>query len=120
MTNLILNDNDDENEEIHANFIDHEFSEVPLMQAHWGSYLKGQKPAVQSKWDLNVAQAVASIVDEGVVASSDVTDLRPKIVDKLSGRSILIDSGASRSVWPKSDFPQCAKDPFKALKAVNN
>ena len=66
-------------------------------------------------------EAIASIVDEGVVSSAaQNTDLRPKLFDFISGRRILIDSGASRSIWPVSDYPGRSPDPFTALRAVNN
>ena len=68
-----------------------------------------------------VARAVASILDEGIAsAASNNTDLRPKLIDQISGRSILIDSGASLSIWPVADYPGKSPDPFRALKAVND
>ena len=87
------------------------------MQAHWGKHhFKTQK-----QWNHNVAKAVASILDEDVVSEiTSNSDVRPKLVDKLSGKHILIDTGASRSVWSRLDFPDCPIDPFKALKAVNS
>lgn len=45
--NLLINDNSID-EKIYANFIDHEFSEMPLMPTQWGNYL--QKPDSQSDW----------------------------------------------------------------------
>ena len=91
------------------------------MQAHWGTLTNPKKPTVQSQWDHSVAQAVASIMDEGVMAGVDRenSDLRPKLVDQKSGRTLLVDSGASRSIWPRSDFPEMPPDSFKALKKGN-
>ena len=121
MKNILISDKNEQNNEIHANFIDHEFSEVPLKQAHWGTYLNGHKPKIQQKWDRGVARAIASIIDEGVsAATTDKSDLRPKLFDQASGRTLLVDTGASRSVWPRADFPDDPIDPFKSLKAVNN
>ena len=113
-------DDHDNCEKIYANFIDHEFAEMPsFMQAQWGNHIT--KPRNQTKWEHSVAQSVASIIDEGVnISAVSSEDLRPKLVDKISGRSILVDSGASRSIWPIADFPGRSPDLFKALKAVNH
>ena len=79
------------------------------------------KTDIQHKWDSAVAEAVASIVDEGVISGVDENkDIRPKLFDKISGRYLLVDSGASKSIWPVSDFPQSPPDEFRALRAVNN
>ena len=76
---------------------------------------------MKSEWDNIVADAVAAIVDEGIYASTEVEqDSRAKLRDQSSGRTLLLDSGASKSVWPRSDFPSAQPDQFKALKAVNN
>ena len=113
-------DKHDNQEKIYANFLDHEFSDLPnFMQAQMGNI------ATPSQKHLNniVAQSVASIMDEGVNISANEAssaDLRPKLVDQISGRSILIDTGASRSIWPVSDYSGRPPDSFKALRAVNN
>ena len=111
--------NNDENVKIYSNFIDNEFENLSLKQAHRGeTHYKFQE---QEQWSKAVANAVASIVDEGVIASAQGSlDNRPKLLDKRSGRYILVDSGASRSIWPVSDFKERPPDLFKALKAVNN
>ena len=114
----MLLDPDNQNEKIYANFHEHEFSEVPLLQAQWGNY--SSKPQIQSNWDKNIVKAIAAIVDEGVMSASTANnDLRPKLVDVTTGRAILVDSGASRSIWPVADYPGRSPDPFTSLKAVN-
>ena len=92
------------------------------MQAHWGIHSNEQKPESQAIWDKCVVDAISSIFDEGgvVASASSETDLRPKLYDQISGKSILVDTGASKSCWPRTDFPHAPIDPFKALKAVND
>ena len=91
-------DHHDQHEKIYANFIDHQFSDMtPLMQAQWGKHQ--HKPDTQIKWDNMVVQSVAAILDEGIQIDALSSGYkRPKMVDQISGRSILVDSGASKSI----------------------
>ena len=79
---------------------------MPFKPAKWGTEYV-EKPVPQEQYDQMVASAVASIIDEGVVAAArnSKIDRRPKLLDKISGRRILVDSGAARSIWPVADYP---------------
>ena len=87
---------------IYSNFQDNEFAEQPFRSAQWGENHFDR----QSNWNSFVAQEVASIVDQGdiIASAQDNLDSRPKLFDRRSGRYILVDSGASKSIWPVSDF----------------
>ena len=67
-----------------------------------------------SRVDINVSRA-----EQSKGQGSD--DLRPRIYDLNSGRSILLDSGASCSIWPVHMLSHLnlAPDPTRKLKAVN-
>ena len=66
----ILPCHNDHHEKIYANFVDHEFSDMPIfMQAQWGNY--HQKPVCQSDFDNIVRESVAAIIDEGVEVNED-------------------------------------------------
>ena len=81
----------------------------------WGPYT--QKPVAQVQWDQQVRQAAMNICS----ASDNNTkyDLRPRLFDNKSGLSILLDSGACCSIWPKTHFPDAQLDPNRRLQAVN-
>merc|ERR1712012_722941 len=46
-------------------------------------------------------------------------DLRPRFLDANSGLSILIDTGAQISLWPRNKFKDATYDPTRKLQAVN-
>ena len=46
-------------------------------------------------------------------------DLRPRVLDRQSGLSVLLDSGAGCSLLPKDKVPDTIMDPNKHLMAVN-
>ena len=52
-------------------------------------------------------------------AASMERDLRPNIKDKISGRHLLVDTGAAVSVWPQADYPSAPRDITRGLQAVN-
>ena len=58
---------------------------------------------------------------DGVLLSLDAfpPDTRPHIKDHISGRWILLDSGAARAVWPHSAFPGAKQDINPRLRAAN-
>ena len=104
---LVDIDSDYNSDEIHIDVTSNEFGDTPVKQVLWGEY--NRKPVAQELWDLQVAAA----------ASEAASDFRPKIKDFISGKLILIDTGAAKSVWPRTDYPGAIKDTHKALKAVN-
>ena len=54
-----------------------------------------------------------------VAAAEDFPgDNRPHLKDRLSGRWVLLDTGATCTVWPKTGF-RAAPDPTPTLKAAN-
>ena len=79
MTTLLHCD-DQIDEKIYTNFVDHEFSESPFKPA-----LRGESRAdIQCEWNTMVESEIASIIDEGVVSSAqNKTDLRPKLFDTI-------------------------------------
>lgn len=97
---------------IYTDYLSHEFGITPVRQLLWGTY--EQKPLLQQSWDMQVQTA-----SEIAAASQDIADSRPRIKDLNSGKLILIDTGASVSVWPKSDFPEAVIDNAVGLKALN-
>ena len=118
------NNFDENNENIYTNFHDHEFLDLnsPSVKLGEDRAHTDFRPQCQKKWNAMVTEAIASVMGEDVIAGSEATDMdvRPKIFDQNSKRFILVDTGASRSVWPRADFPNKQIDPFKALRAVNN
>ena len=84
-------------------------------QGSWGIYNK--KPVCQSLWETTVRHEVAKI------EQPKSKDLRPRLLDTISGLPILIDSGASTSIWPKNSRhfqkDKLQPDNGRYLKAVN-
>ena len=78
----------------------------------WGEY--EFKPECQKAWEEKVTVAALQIA-----ASDDYHDFRPKMQDKLSGKFILVDSGAAASCWPVKQFPSAKLDQSVSLQAVN-
>ena len=97
----IDSDNDQKSDKISTNFYENEFlSFASNKPAKWGIY--PFKPHCQESWDENVKETIAAIIDDDVkntIMQSD-TDIRPKLFDARSGRWLLVDSGASLSIWP--------------------
>ena len=60
------------------------------------------KPVSQVDWDTQVRDAVAAIAANSV--GEGKPDLRPRLFDRKSGLSVLLDTGASCSIWPKKYF----------------
>ena len=85
-------------------------------QGSWGVYQF--KPKSQQLWENSVRNSVRNIcsVDNSEIPQSD---LRPRVFDQHSGLSILLDTGACCSIWPRRYFPDLAIDPHKSLVAVN-
>ena len=122
-------DIDTTSDEIHTDYFSNEFSEFThsLRQGfQWGVY--HEKPVCQVKWEHSLAKAIASLADDAISESSTSSkssksaspprvDFRPHITDQLSGMSLLIDTGASASIWPRSNTNQGSTSP--PLKAVN-
>ena len=46
-------------------------------------------------------------------------DIRPHFRDQITGRWVLLDSGATACIYPKSLVPAAAPDAAPALKAAN-
>ena len=63
--------------------------------------------------------AVAAIVQDcagaGVQAGAD---LRPRLFDRTSGLSVLLDTGAQCSIWPHKYFDNPVVDNNKHLKGI--
>ena len=113
----ISDENSDENTSKNANKSD--FAFLSCKQGQWGSY--HMKPTSQHHWDKLVKKAAQTIVDTPnleVFASAEPTNIRPHLFDSFSGNDILIDTGATCSIWPKSR--ETTKiDHSRGLKAVN-
>ena len=110
---------DDMNEKIHTVLsakCSSDSINVPVRQGgNWGCY--PFKPTCQTQWDQSVKEAVAKVDS----AEPSKSDLRPRVMDNNSGLSILLDTGASVSIWPKNwrHFKNLPHDPNKNLQAVN-
>ena len=102
----------DNDETIHADFESNEFGSPPVKRLLWGEFKN--KPVVQIQWEQDVARA--SVM---AAAAEPQQDVRPRIKDLISGKLILIDTGASVSVWPVSDFPDAKMDAKVGLKALD-
>ena len=122
----------DKTDKIHTDFDTHEFSDIShsLRPGYtWGVY--SQKPVSQVHWDSQVAKVIAALADDTIESNTaqcddrrqnfDVRqpkfDVRPHVHDKISGMSLLVDTGASASIWPKSKSTRLHSTP--PLKAVN-
>ena len=112
---LIEFDNVDHNkaDKIYTDSYTHEFKSSLVKPLIWGDGF-GTKPQAQSQWEGLVAQAakVAAAAEPGC-------DVRQRIKDLNSGRLILVDMGASVSIWPKSDFENAQLDTKISLQALN-
>ena len=85
-------------------------------QGNWGIYQF--KPKSQKLWENSVKEAARNICSVNKSAISQ-DDLRPRVFDQYSGLSILLDTGACCSIWPRRYFPDLDLDPNKTLVAVN-
>ena len=89
----------------------------------WGVY--EFKPECQIQWEEMVQQAAISIADQypfveqAIDATTENEDTRPRLYDTVLKQWILIDTGASVSVFPKSMFQNHERDPGVNLRAVN-
>ena len=103
INSLLLIDTNDK-EKIHIDVFSNEFSESPLIRTGemWGEY--NMKPKCQTMFEEMVNVAAVEI------ASTQYTDIRPKAQDRLSGKMLLIDSGAAASCWPVAQFPHAQLD----------
>ena len=117
MTNF--HDNfENKTEQIYTNFDNNEFAEILHKRANvWGSH--GSKPRSQTRWEIQLSKTIAAIADTPLLPEVEM-DIRPKLYCTRAKRWILIDSGASKSLWPNSDYPDAKIDPSTSLKAVNN
>ena len=82
----------------------------------WGGAYN-HKPKCQVDWDRQVRGAVASICSADAVSSK--ADLRPRLLDQSSGLSVLLDTGACCSIWPRAKFKNTKPDHNRQLQAVN-
>ena len=80
---------------------------------HSGAIIR-KKPHCQVDWDAQVHSVAKTIA-----TNESKTDLRPRLFDKLSGTSILLDTGACCSIWPKEHFQNLTLDESKKFQAVN-
>ena len=80
----------------------------------WSYY--SHKPKCQVDWDAQVQKAAKSVA--ATLPQGTNKDFRPRLFDKLSGWSALLDTGAACSVWPKGRA-HLPVDPNKKLQAVN-
>ena len=90
-------------------------SEVPkFRQGNWGYY--ESKPICQIDWERMVKRDISAMD-----LPTNPKDKRPKLLDQNSGLTILIDSGASASIWPKyyKPFQNLPPDKTRHLQAVN-
>ena len=111
---LVDIDDNDETEKIHITLnAENNSDSIPFVKSGWGSY--EYKPQAQRHWDQLVRHAVAEVKSDGVPKS----DMRPRFIDATSGVSILLDTGAQISLWPKHKFKDAIYDPSKKLQAVN-
>ena len=78
---------------------------IPMVRSGWGIY--PFKPKYQKLWEQEVRHAVAELKCDKVPKA----DLRPRLLDANSGLSILLDTGAQVSVWPRNKFADAAYDP---------
>ena len=105
-------------DKIYNDFSSHEFGSVASIQQAKG----GHNTECQDIWNKRVAQSIAEIVDQSAASSDfwfDEGDKRPKLFDEVSGTWCLVDTGASLSIWPQSNFAEATPDKNKALQAVN-
>ena len=95
----------------------HQQSDIPILsrQGSWGIY--EYKPICQTQWENQIRSEIAKISHP----TPSKTDLRPRLVDTTTGMSILVDSGACISIWPKNSrqFSNLAPDTERHLQAVN-
>ena len=72
---------------------------------------------------MTVAELIDDNVDntDNIVATIDSfpPDSRPHVRDGRSGRWVLLDTGACRSVWPHSHFRDAIADMTPRLRAAN-
>ena len=109
-----IDDIPEQNEKIHVHLNANQHSDyISMARTGWGIY--PFKPKCQKQWDVDVRKAVAEIETDPIAKS----DLRPRLFDANSGLSILLDTGAQVSLWPRSKFPSAIVDPTRKLQAVN-
>ena len=98
-------DNNKKSDKIYTNFNENEFKDFASpQQAEWGIYSK--KPISQISWEESVSKTIAAVADQCAQDNfpPEEGDLRPKMFDKGSNRWLLVDTGASLSIWPKAHF----------------
>ena len=108
-------DDDDDGDKIYVDFMSHELGTIPpVQQLLWGDYI--MKPKAQTAWDKNVRKACQEIA-----ATQDLGDhdFQPRVKDLNTGMFMLIDTGASVSVFPRTHSPTAQFDPHTGLKAIN-
>ena len=108
-----FDDCDDVNTEkihVHLNATQHSDYIPFIKEGQWGEYYK--KPKAQKVWESQVRAAVAEIQHNKVHKD----DLRPRFVESTSGLSVLLDTGAQVSLWPKRNFNNAVLDPNQLYK----
>ena len=103
LTLISTSDNDLKSANIQKDFNSYEFGSIASIQ----QAQQGHNSKCQEKWNKRVAESIAEIVDESNADNDywfDQGDLRPKLFDAISGTWLLVDTGASLSVWPNSNF----------------
>ena len=112
IASLIDIDNDSNSEKIYTDFCNNEFGMPQVKQLFWGQYQS--RPVAQDYWNKQVAQAAAV-----AAAKDDKQDIRPRVKDLISGRHMLVDTGAACSVFPLSERPDSKIDHCTGLQAIN-
>ena len=111
----ISDDIDDNiNEKIHVAINENQSSDfIPIVKSGWGIY--EYKPVAQTLFEKQIRHSVAEIKYDKVSKS----DMRPRFLDVVLDLSILLDTGAQISLWPRARFPDAQYDPSRQLQAVN-
>ena len=102
---------------IYCNFVDNEFSEFLHVKLEKKDIK--DKARKQAKLKRDFTRTIEAIAAQHVVPSEPV-DVRPKFFDDISAKWVLLDTGASKSLWPHSSFPNATLDKNRTLRAVNN
>ena len=131
-----INDDDSTNDDLEKIYTDFNFEHLSIVyddsQAESGSRVKqSQNSDIRQKhFETEVKLAVDAIIAEAtmdqhpyfkhleeIAALGD--DIRPRVLDSVSGQKVLVDSGSQVTAWPKAEYPDAKVDTNCQLKAVN-
>ena len=114
MTDILI-EFDHSNEKIYYDNVDanSDYAHIFKDGIKWGGQYH-RKPECQEIYEYEVKSAL-----ENICAAEYKDDVRPKLYDLNSKETILIDSGAAVSIWPRRQFSNVTADPTTFLKAVN-